>query len=171
MKKWLIIPAAAIILVGLIFNYVFSKGEFIIGSTSYIAKDAPTVEEKLPVYLGYGFHWEGFGEPTLANLTLVKHDGTELSEDDLHISVSSMIDESGRTGAIDEESVKKDRYINDYQPLENYKVDDNFLVVFRVELHDQNYENDISHLIIEYKNFGIRQKQKLEFEGFFKGSE
>ncbi|OIJ16537.1 hypothetical protein BKP45_21280 [Anaerobacillus alkalidiazotrophicus] len=79
-----------------------------------------------------------------------------------------MIDKMGMTGVINEESVIKEGYINDYVSVENYKVDDNFLLVFRVELHDANYENNISHLIIEYKNLSFRQLQTLEFEGFFK---
>ncbi|WP_198510259.1 hypothetical protein, partial [Bacillus solitudinis] len=69
MKKWFIILGATLVLSVIIFNYVFSKGEFVIGSTSYIAKDAPIVEERLPFYMGYGLHWGGFGKPTLTNVT------------------------------------------------------------------------------------------------------
>jgi hypothetical protein len=168
LKKWFIILGAALLLIVSTFNYVLSKGEFVIGSSSYLAMDAPIVKERLPFYLGYGLHWGGFGKPTLNNVTLIKHDGTELNEDDLQISVTSMIDEMGVTGVMNEESVIKEGYINEYLPVENYKVDDNFLLVFRVELHDANYENNISHLMIEYKNFGFRQQKTLEFEGFFK---
>ncbi|WP_332633923.1 hypothetical protein [Halalkalibacter flavus] len=168
MKKWFIILGAALLLIVSTFNYVLSKGEFVIGSSSYLAMDAPIVKERLPFYLGYGLHWGGFGKPTLNNVTLIKHDGTELNEDDLQISVTSMIDEMGVTGVMNEESVIKEGYINEYLPVENYKVDDNFLLVFRVKLHDANYENNISNLMIEYKNFGFRQQKTLEFEGFFK---
>ncbi|WP_100404277.1 hypothetical protein [Bacillus solitudinis] len=171
MKKWFIILGATLVLSVIIFNYVFSKGEFVIGSTSYIAKDAPIVEERLPFYMGYGLHWGGFGKPTLTNVTLIKHDGTELNEEDLQLTVTSMIDEMGVTGVIDEDFAIEEGYINEYLPVENYKVEDNFMLVFRVELHDANYENNISHLIIEYKNFGFRQQQTMEFEGFFKGLE
>ena len=171
MKKWIIILGAKLILIVIIFNYVFSKGEFVIGSTSYIAMDAPIVEERLPFYMGYGLHWNGFGEPILTNVSLIKHDGTELNEDDLQISVTSVVDEIGVTGVIDEDYAIEEGYINEYLPVKNYKVKDNFVLVFRVELHDTNYENNISHLMIEYKNFGFRQEQTLEFEGFFKGLE
>ncbi|MGO4889523.1 hypothetical protein ACJ2A9_17385 [Anaerobacillus sp. MEB173] len=169
MKKWFIILGSALVIFVIIFNDAFSKGEFIIGgTTSYIALDAPIVEERLPFYIGYGLYWDGIGKPNLTNVTLIKNDGTELNEEDLQISVTSMIDEMGVTGVIAEESVIEEGYINEYLPVENYKVDDNFLLVFRVELHDSNYENNISHLIIEYKNFGFQQKQTLNFEGFFK---
>lgn len=171
MKNWFILLGAALVLIVIIFSYIFSKGEFIIGTTSYISMDAPIVEERLPFYIGYGIHWEGIGKPTLTNVTLIKQDGTELNEEDIQISVTSMIDEMGVTGVIDEESVIKEGYINEYLPVENYKVDDNFQLVYRVELHDSNYENNISHLIIEYKNFGFRQQQTMDFEGFFKGTE
>ncbi|WP_223699875.1 hypothetical protein [Sutcliffiella deserti] len=171
MKKWTIILGAALIFTLIIYNYVFSKGEFVIGSTSYIDKDADIVEEKLPLYMGYGIHWNGFGKPTLTNVTLVKNDGTKLSEDDLQISVTSMIDKTGMTGVIIEEHAIKEGYINEYLPVESYKVEDNFLLVCRVELHDSTYENNISHLIIEYKNSGFPQQQKLKFKGFFSGYE
>ncbi|MDG5788591.1 hypothetical protein QA612_13985 [Evansella sp. AB-P1] len=168
MKKWIIILGSLLILFSILFNYVFSKGEFVIGSTSYITKDAQMVEEGLPFYMGYGLHWEGFGNPTLTNVTIIKHDGTELNKDDLQLSVTSMIDEMGVTGVIDEEYAMEEGYVNEYLPVENYKVEDNFILVFRVELHDSNYENNISQLIIEYNNFGFQQKQTLEFEGFFR---
>ncbi|KHF39381.1 hypothetical protein [Halalkalibacter okhensis] len=167
MKKWLMILGATLVLIVCIVNYVFSKGEFVIGSTSYIAMDAPVVEEGLPIYMGYGVHWSGFGNPTLTNVSLIKDDGTELSEDDLQLSVTSMIDEMGVTGVIDEDFAIEAGYINEYLLVENYQVIDDLLLVFRVELLDTNYENNISYLMIEYKNFGFRQQQTLEFEGFF----
>ena len=168
MKKWFIILGATLLLIVITFNYVFSKGEFVIRSTSYASMDAPIVKEKLPFYMGYGLHWNGFGKPTLNNVKLIKQDGTELKEDDIQISVTSMIDKMGMTGVIDEESAIKEGNIKDYLSVENYKVDEISLLVFRVELHDENYENNISHIIINYKNFGFPQQQTLEFEGFFK---
>lgn len=167
MKKTIIFLGTTLVAFVFIVYFVFSKGDFVMGSTSYIAMDAPIVEERLPFYIGYGIHWEGFGNPTLTDVTLMKKDGTELGEGDLQLSVTSMVDEIGVTGVIDEESVLKEGHIDGYLPVENYPVDNNFLLVFRVELHDPDYENNVSHLVINYKNFGIPQKQTLDFEGFF----
>jgi hypothetical protein len=168
MKKALLIFGVAIVLIVLLFNYTLSKGGFVVGSTSYLAKDATIVEEGLPFYIGYGLQWNGIGEPTLTDVTLIKSDGTELKEDDLQISVISMVDKMGVTGVIDEETVMNEGYINYYIPLNNYKINDYILLVFHVDIHDPNYEDDIDQIKIEYKNFGFSLHQTLNFEGFIK---
>ncbi|WP_100374124.1 hypothetical protein [Bacillus sp. FJAT-45037] len=171
MKKWFLIVGGAMALIVMLFTFILSKGEFVMDSTSYLTEDAQIVEERLPFYIGYGLHWNGIGSPTLTDVTLLRSDGTELHEDDVHISVTSMVDKMGVTGVIDEETVMSEGYTDEYIPVKDYKIIDHFLLVFRVEIHDQNDQNDLEQLKIEYKNFGQSRQQTLYFPSFIKDVE
>jgi hypothetical protein len=163
-KKILLLFAGLIVLIigiGLIFDYVSHKGQFTKWSHSTLGREL--LEDGKTFYVGYDFKWEGFGNPTLEKVELIKKDGIILAKDDDQFRIEPFVSKQ-QLGSFDEDSAIKEGITDELIPVKGYKVNNDFSLVLRAQLADNETNNDINTVRITYKKFGIVQFQNIPFE-------
>jgi hypothetical protein len=148
-----------------LFNYISNEGEFT--KWSYSTLEIESVEDGNAYYFGYKFRWEGIGNPTIEKIEFIKSDGTIVAKDDEQIRIQPFITSSESIGVLEEGTVIKEGLVNELVEVKDFKVDEDFYLVLRVELNVINPNNDISSLRITYNKYGVTQYQYIPFdEGF-----
>ncbi len=163
-KKIVMLFFCTILLLGLwwTFNFISQDGEFT--KLGHATVNIENFEERKPIYLGYPFRWNGLGKPRLEKMEFIKRDGTIVAKDDEEFTIHPFIASTNRIGVLDEESVKEDGLDNDFVQVKDYKVNDDFYLVLRVEFNGTDPINDINTLRITYKKFGTTQFQNIHFD-------
>ncbi|MCT8138535.1 hypothetical protein H1D32_12765 [Anaerobacillus sp. CMMVII] len=163
-----------LLIFGVIFFYILDYGKF--SNWSYSTTSLEALEEHQTVYIGYGVKWEGLGSPTITDISVIRGMATAGKQPNELLRVTSFID-SGKNGkqnsigVLDEASVIKGGFLDTFIPVNGYKVNNElFDIVFKLELIDTNYTNDVNGILIEYKHFGISKSQIIDFEGFITDS-
>jgi hypothetical protein len=163
-KKTLYIFAVLIVLIigiGWIFNYVSHKGHFTKWDHTSLGREL--FEDGKAYYVDYYFKWEGLGNPTLEKVELIKNDGMIVAKDDDQFRIETFVSKEQR-GSFDEESAIKEGITDEQIPVKGYKVDDEFSLVLKAHLIDNETNNDINTVRITYKKFGIVQFQNIPFD-------
>ncbi|HSI66402.1 MAG TPA: hypothetical protein VK947_03240 [Planococcus sp. (in: firmicutes)] len=169
MKKKVVLTAALLMLtasVWSIFHYVSRDGEF--EMWAYPTAGAELLDGGQAIYMGYSFDWEGLGSPTLEDIQFHKRDGTivQNGEDEFHVRafVDGLVDKDhgDAIGIMDEETVVGQGMVDDLVPYTDYQVEDEFILVLRVEFNGSNIDNDIEELQLTYKKFGVTQHQTIQ---------
>lgn len=164
MKKNLLVFAFLIVLVisiGWVFDYLSHNGGFTKWSHSTL--EIELFEDGKAFYLDYHFRWEGIGNPTIEKVEFIKKDGTIVAKDDDQFRIQPFVSKV-RHGMFDEESANKEGIIDALIPVKGFKVNDDFYLVLRAELTDNDIDNDIRTVRITYKKFGITQFQNIPFD-------
>ena len=160
----LVLPVLTIFLGG--YYYLSTNSGFELGSSSSISRQA--LEEHGTVFFGYQFYFEGYGTPTIENIYLVQRDGTINRQNNNQISITPFIDLSKQIGVLEESYVMEEGIIKELAPIQGFKFKNNhYNVAFKVELKDENFDQDFQAFIVEYRHLGIRKEQSIDFEGFF----
>lgn len=168
MKKKIIVSSFfLVIILAAVLSSVFliNDGAFKKWSHTTVLKEH--FENGEAMYLGYNFSWEGIGRPTLTKVDFIKKDGTLLAQgDDVTIQPYIEMSRDGNMiGALDEETVKNEGWMDQLTPFENVKVDDDFRVVLRVHYDGVQTSDDIHEMKITFKKFGFTRHQTIPFEG------
>lgn len=162
--KNLIYIFIGLLLVAFIANYVYS--EFTLGNQLILS--AMKVDENY--YLGYGFHWRGLIKPRLVNVRLRNKDGSLIDQYHDQVEVTPLIDVRKGTGSLDEEMFLElsGQGTIEYIPVKDAVFENNnwLLLVLRVKLKDEKYENTIETMVLDYRIFGIPKRQLIDYEGF-----
>jgi hypothetical protein len=140
--------------------YLRSEGEF--KKISHITVGDEVLKERKAVYLSYHFRWEGISNPTLKKVEFIKNDGTITAKVEDQILIKPYISKVD-FGSYYEEEVIKEGIVNTLLPVLGYKPDDDFSLVFRVEINDPNWNDDIGTIRITYKKWGQTQFQNIPF--------
>lgn len=173
MKK-AVITFTIIFLIGLfswLYYFQYARGEFLLNSYSNIEKELVEINE--PVYFGYNMKWTGNGKPTINEIRLIKNDGSYLEADDKNLTVTALIKENASdkavvTDALTEKQAMEMGIIEKYKPVENYLLNtQEFNMVLKVTINDENYTNDISAIEIAYTILGSERENQFLYEGFF----
>ncbi|MCM3600826.1 hypothetical protein M3175_08795 [Robertmurraya korlensis] len=147
--------------------YYIKDGEFVKWSHTRVTKDNEMFfVQKTPIYFGYSLDWNGIGKPVIKDIFLLKEDGTEINEDKDQIEITPFIIDEDFGSMYYEIDAIEEGVVEKLRPVQNFKVtNDKLSLVLKVQLRDINWDKDIAKMIIEYKNFGITQKQTILFEG------
>lgn len=172
MKK-LVIIFLMIFFIGLfgwLYYFQFARGEFLLNSYSTFDKEKIEITE--PIYLGYKMKWTGNGKPTINEIRLIKNDGSYLEPNDPNVTVVALIEENAPgkenlTEAVTEKEAIEKGLVEDYIPAENYLVNQQeFNMVLKVMINDENYTNNLSAIEIVYTILGKERENQFLYEGF-----
>ena len=163
MIKWLK-TAVALLLVFFLVNYIYSG--FALGNTTGFS--IMSVDQNY--YLGYGLHWRGLIKPKLINVRLRNEDGSLIDQFSDQVEVTPLIDVRKGTGAFGEETFLEltNQGKIEYVPLKEAVLERNnsALLVLRVRIHDEQYENTVEAMVVDYRIFGIPKRQSIKYKGF-----
>ena len=165
MKKW-VLTLVIIIVVALSFNYFYSQ--FSLTLTSSLSRETLTVGENY--YLGYGLQWRGFFSPRLLDVRLRQGDGGIIDRNHEQLEVVPFIDVNQYTGTLDEEAYLEyaSEGLIDYVPVRDARIEDNNLLVLRINLKDEGYIDTVDAMIFDYRILGIPRRQVIEFGGLLR---
>ncbi|MFC0477234.1 hypothetical protein ACFFHF_18695 [Robertmurraya beringensis] len=150
-----------------VFTYYIKNGEFVKWSHSWVTKDNEIFfEQKTPIYLGYSLDWNGIGKPVIKDILFLKEDGTDIKEEKDQIEIIPYIIDEDFGSMFYEVDATEEGVVERLRLVENYKVTNEKLeIVLKVQLKDNNWDEDIAKMVIEYKNLGIPRKQTIHFDG------
>lgn len=171
MKK-AVITFTILFLIGIfswLFYFQYARGEFLLNSASTI--DNAKIELNEPVYLGYKMKWTGNGKPTIDEIRLIKNDGSYLEPDDPNVTVVALIEENAsdkeNLDAVTEKEAIEQGLIENLLPAENYLLNQQeFNMVLKVMINDENYTNNLSAIEIVYTILGKERENQFLYEGF-----
>ncbi|MBM7661112.1 hypothetical protein JOC85_001884 [Bacillus mesophilus] len=145
-------------------DYISHDGEFTKWNHSTAGQEQ--FKDGSPIYLGYNFTWEGFGNPILEKVEFIKRDGTIVAKDDDEFHIEPYIASTERIGVLDEDTVMKEGLNNDFVNVKDFRINKNFYLVLRVKYVGNdlnNVVNDIESLRFTYKKYGVTQFQNIAF--------
>lgn len=156
-----------------IFVVMIQKGEFT--KWNHSTYDINLMKEKEVIYLGnYILSWNGYGNPKIQDIYFIQMDGTITKENQEQLSVTPYIDHSQTIGVVDEAHIEEEEegIEDELVSVRGYQAKNKeYHLAFRVELKDKEYIQDVHTMVVEYRHFGLKKTQEIEFEGFFHESE
>jgi hypothetical protein len=160
LMKWIVVSVLVISAI-FAFRYLSHEGKF--EKYSHVTIGKETLKERKAVYLGYQLKWEGIGNPTLQKVEFIKNDGTIVAKDDDQMLIKPFISKMDFGGYYEEDAIKEG-IIDTLLPVKEFKADDDFSLVIRVEPNDFEWDRDIKTVRIMYKKFGQTQFQNISFD-------
>gem|GEM_PF-4546512 len=155
-----------ILLLMLIYTYIISIGQFNLNIGTRLQEDSFKVNENY--YFGYRMDWKGPIKPVIKNIEIRRKNGKPYEKHDKEIDINAYVDTTGHTGVLNEEMYQeliKNNRIN-YRELSNYRVEEDFILMFKVRKNSYTYQEDFGQLVVDYKILGLNRRQVLEFTGF-----
>lgn len=145
-------------------NYIYSG--FFLSNTTTLSKESMNIGENY--YLGYGLHWRGLLKPVLVDVRLRNKDGSIIAQNHDKVEATPFIDVLQRTGASDEADFIEDsaKGLIEYVSVKEATIKDANTLVLRINLKDEDYENTVEGMVLNYRIFGIPKRQVVEYNGF-----
>ena len=155
-----------ILLLMLIYAGMISLGQFELTIGTRLQEDSFKVNENY--YFGYKMDWKGPIKPVIKNIEVRRKNGRSYEKHDKEVDIRVYVDTTGHTGVLNEEMYQeliKNNRIN-YREISNYRVEEDFTLMFKVKKNSDTYEEDFGELVVDYKILGSNRRQVLEFTGF-----
>ncbi|NIK11919.1 hypothetical protein [Alkalibacillus almallahensis] len=166
--RWLLISPLLVIVAFMGYFVVDAnsdKGEFV--NVSHTGAHAKVFNEYLDVYIGHTYKWTGETLPTIEGLEIIKDDGSVLTETDPSIYIETFIDPNNQTDLYYGFSPDMREVVGEYEQPDDFNMTENEMtVVFKVTMHEQNYQFDLSDLKIQYQINNESKQQTVPLKSF-----
>ncbi|MFS0861113.1 hypothetical protein [Fredinandcohnia sp. 179-A 10B2 NHS] len=170
-NRMIVIISVLTIVFASMFVFMIQKGEFT--KWNHSTYDINLMKDKEVIYLGnYILSWNGYGNPKILDIYFIQMDGTIVREEQGQLTVTPYIDHSQTIGVVDETHVREEGLEDELVPIQGYQsVNKEYHLAFRVELKDKADIQDVHTMVVEFRHFGLKKTQEIEFEGFFHESD
>ncbi|MDV2581283.1 hypothetical protein [Alkalibacillus haloalkaliphilus] len=141
------------------------SGEFL--DISHTGAHASLFEEYHDIYIGKQLRWTGDQMPTVQDINIIKDDGTVLSSGDESIHIELFFDPHNETDLFYGFSPDMREIVGDYERPNDFKLTERTTtIVFKVTLHETNYQFDLDYLQIEYEVNDQEEAQEIPLRSF-----